>query len=59
VKAVKAALLELHEAPDGATVLERFGAQRFIETSAADYRPVAEMAQRAGIDLRSYEYVNR
>ncbi|MBI4913774.1 MAG: phosphate/phosphite/phosphonate ABC transporter substrate-binding protein [Acidobacteria bacterium] len=56
---IKAALLELHERPGGPEVLSRFGALRFIETTAADYAPVAEMAKQAGIDMSTYDYQNR
>jgi phosphonate transport system substrate-binding protein len=59
VAQLKAALLGLHEDREGAKVLAEFGAQRFIPASAGDYRPVHELATQAGIDLSTYEYVNR
>lgn len=56
---LKQALLELEKDPDGAAVLGQFGALRFIETTADDYRPVSEMAREAGIDLKKYDYRNQ
>lgn len=52
-------LLELDSSPQGKSVLEKLGALKFIETSAEDYQPVFEMANKAGIDLRRYDYVNQ
>ena len=40
-------------------MLAEFGALRFIETTAEDYRPVSEMARAAGIDLKKYVYRNQ
>ncbi len=57
--ALKRALLDLSGDPDGSAVLAQFGALRFIETTAEDYRPVLEMARKAGIDLRNYDYRNQ
>jgi len=51
-------LLELHQSPEGAAALAALGAKRFVETTAADYRPVLEMAAQAGIDLKTYRYRN-
>lgn len=56
--ALKNALLSLHNEPEGKAVLEKFGALRFIETTAKDYQPVLDMAKKAGIDLRQYKYRN-
>jgi phosphonate transport system substrate-binding protein len=57
--ALKQALLELAKDPAGGAVLTEFGALRFIETTAEDYRPVIEMAHEAGIDLKRYDYMNQ
>jgi phosphonate transport system substrate-binding protein len=57
--ALKAALLSLEKDPVGDVVLTEFGALRFIETTAEDYRPVGEMAREAGLDLKRYEYRNQ
>jgi len=56
---LRQALLDLHQDPQGAMVLQRLGALRFIETTAADYLPVGALAREAGIDLRRYDYQNR
>jgi hypothetical protein len=48
----------MHNDPDGQVVLKQFGALRFIETSAKDYEPVHELAQKAGIDLKNYKWRN-
>jgi ABC-type phosphate/phosphonate transport system substrate-binding protein len=57
-KKLKGALLSMHDDPQGKDILKSFGALRFIETTAGDYRPVSELAARAGIDLRRYQYRN-
>ncbi len=57
-EALRRALLDLAGDPTGDAVLVRFGALRFVETSAEDYRPVTELARRAGIDPKRYEYRN-
>ncbi len=55
---LKSVLLGLHNDPQGKTVLSQFGAVKFIETTAADYQPVFDMAKKAGIDINTYEYRN-
>jgi phosphonate transport system substrate-binding protein len=57
-EALRRALLDLEADPGGAQVLRQFGAQRFIETTVRDYAPVSEMARKAGIDLKRYQYRN-
>ncbi len=52
-------LLTMHQNTEGAAVLDRFGALRFIPTSKADYRVVMDIARQAGIDLARYQYKNR
>ena len=56
---LKNALLNLHNEPEGKAVLEKFGALSFIETTAKDYQPVIDMANKAGIDMRQYKYRNQ
>jgi phosphonate transport system substrate-binding protein len=56
---LRRALLELDRDPEGTRVLAQFGALRFIETTAADYQPVFELAAKAGIDLKRYQYRNQ
>jgi phosphonate transport system substrate-binding protein len=56
---LREALLSLHEEPEGAAVLKQFGALRFIRTTAEDYQPVLDMAKKAGIDMKRYDYRNK
>ncbi len=56
---IKQTLLDMHEYPEGKEVLRNFGVKRFIETNKDDYTPVFDLAGRAGIDLKKYEYVNK
>jgi phosphonate transport system substrate-binding protein len=58
-EALRRALLDLANDPAGASVLAQFGAIKFIETTAADYAPVFEMARKAGIDMKKYVYRNQ
>ncbi len=57
-KKLKDALLALETDPEGKDVLEKFGAQRFIETTVADYKPVFDLANKADIDIKAYQYRN-
>lgn len=56
---LKSVLLGLHSDPGGKIVLQQFGALKFIETTARDYQPVFEMAQKIGIDISTYNYRNK
>lgn len=58
-KKLKAVLLCLHEEPEGRQVLKQFGAIKFIETTTKDYKPVFEMAAKAGIDIKTYDNSNK
>lgn len=53
-----AALLGMHEDPDGRARLEKFGALRFIATRDEDYRVVYQHAAEAKLDLATYDYLN-
>ncbi len=55
---LKDALLNLADEPEGQKVLERFGAIKFIETTARDYQPVFDLARKAGISIVHYRYRN-
>lgn len=55
---LKSALLRLHETPQGQKVLQSLHFTRFIETKAADYQPVFDVAKKARIDLKNYHYLN-
>lgn len=58
-KTLKDALLGIHTDPEGQAVLKQFGALKFIETTAADYEPVNQLAVKAGIDLKKYNWKNK
>jgi phosphonate transport system substrate-binding protein len=53
---LKNLLLTLHETTEGQKVLKNFGALKFIETTDDDYKPLYNMIQKLGIDLREYSY---
>ena len=55
---LKQALLNLGQDPADEAVLAKFRALRFIETTTEDYRPVFDLAQEAGIDIKKYNYRN-
>jgi len=55
---LKEALLTMHDDPAGKTVLNNFGAQRFIPTTDADFAPVLRYAKEIHLDLSSYDYTN-
>ncbi len=57
-KKLKDALLNIHNDPEGQAVLKKFGALKFIDTTAKDYEPVHELAIKAGIDLKKYKWKN-
>jgi phosphonate transport system substrate-binding protein len=50
------ALIAMHADPEGAKVLEAFGARRFIETTDADYMPVMTYTRELGIDLADFRF---
>lgn len=54
--AVEKSLLEMHDDPEGHSVLREFGALRFIETRLDDYARVYEYAATVGLDLATYDY---
>ena len=56
---LKSALLNMHSDPEGKKVLKEFGVKQFIETGNDDYSPVFDLAERAGINLKHYEYLNK
>ncbi len=55
---LKNALLNIDKDPEGKVVLEKFGAIRFIETTVVDYKPVFDLADKAGINIKKYDYKN-
>lgn len=56
---LKKILLTMHETPDGIKALNEFGAVRFLETTLKDYQPIFDYAQHIGLDLKSYQYINK
>ena len=55
---LKKTLLTIDTDPEGKVVLQKLGAIKFIETTVADYAPVFDLAKKAGIDIRTYDYNN-
>ncbi len=58
-KKLKAALIDMSDDPEGKDVLNKFGIIKFIETTEADYSPIFNLADKAGIDLKKYGYKNK
>ncbi|PLX42657.1 MAG: hypothetical protein C0608_02130 [Deltaproteobacteria bacterium] len=56
---LKEILIGMNDSPEGLKVLESFKAKKFIETTKDDYVPVFEMADKAGIELSTYDYFNK
>lgn len=57
---IKEAFLNMHNDPEGQTVLKDFGAEKFIQTTLDDYRTVLETLKEAGIsDIEVYDYYNQ
>jgi phosphonate transport system substrate-binding protein len=52
------ALLNMEGDPEAAEALETLGAKRFIETDEADYASVFEYAEKIGLDLEKYDYMD-
>jgi phosphonate transport system substrate-binding protein len=55
---MKETLVNMHLDPDGKKVLERFGAQRFIETRDGEYDIIVKYAEAIHLDLSTYDYRN-
>lgn len=55
-QSLKAALLTMHQDPQGAEVLKKLGALRFVEAHRDDFKVVAELAEKAGIEIKEYSY---
>jgi phosphonate transport system substrate-binding protein len=52
-------LIGMDQDAEGKEVLKKFEAIKFIPTSREDYTIVIEYARKAGIDLKTYEYINK
>jgi len=57
-QALRDVLLGMEADGEGQKALNRFGAIRFIATTADDYAPVFEVAEAAGIERAEYQYRN-
>jgi len=55
---LKNALLQMDQDAEGRKVLHGFGASRFLSTTADDYAPVFDYADKIGLDLATYDYIN-
>lgn len=51
-------LLNMQNDAEGRSVLETFGARKFIATSDADYQPVYRYEREIGLNLATYDYRN-
>ena len=56
---LKKTLLGMHLDTEGKKILQRFGARKFIETTTDDYINVFDYARKAGLDLTTYDYLNK
>ena len=57
--ALKRILLDMDKDTEGIEALQRFGARGFIETRTRDYEYLYRLAERVGIDFKTYHYKNR
>jgi phosphonate transport system substrate-binding protein len=57
-KKLKEALLNIDRDPEGREVLRKFGGIKFIKTTVGDYKPVFDIARKAGINIKKYVYRN-
>ncbi len=56
---VRDLLLNLDNTVKGRAILQKMDALRFEATRTADYGPVFDLAATAGIDIKSYSYINK
>ncbi len=57
-KNLKDTLLNMHNDDEGAEILSKFGARRFIETTNDDYDGVYQFVEEIGLKLSTYHYWN-
>lgn len=55
-KRIKDALLNMDKDREGAEVLRRFGAIKFIAADKKDFTEFFDIVRKAGIDIRNYKY---
>ena len=53
---IREALLGMDKDAEGLEVLKRLETQKFIEANKSDFRPFFEIAQKAGINVKTYKY---
>ena len=58
-KRLKDVLLGMDKDAEGRDVLKKFEAIRFISTAKEDYKPVFDIAKSAGINIKTYRYINK
>ena len=58
-QSLKSTLLNLHHSTRGREVLDALRMEQFVETSVEDYQPVLDYADSIGLDLKTYNYMNR
>ncbi len=58
-KKLREVLIGMDKNDEGKEILKKFEAIQFIPTTREDYGTVFEFAKKAGIDLKTYDYVNK
>lgn len=58
-KQLRDVLVGMDKEKEGREVLKKFEALKFLPTTKDDYNPVFDIAARAGIDIKTYEYINK
>ncbi|TAN41874.1 MAG: phosphate/phosphite/phosphonate ABC transporter substrate-binding protein [Nitrospirae bacterium] len=58
-KKLRDALINMANDAEGVEALKKFEALKFIPTSNEDYKAVFDIANKAGIDIATYKYVNK
>lgn len=53
---IKDILLNMHNDQNGREVLKKLETIKFVSASMADFKPIRELIEKAGIDLKSYKY---
>jgi phosphonate transport system substrate-binding protein len=57
-KKLRHTLVEMDKDPEGIEILKVFGAIKFVAATESEYESVFEIAHKAGIDLKNYNYNN-
>ncbi|RJQ40959.1 MAG: phosphate/phosphite/phosphonate ABC transporter substrate-binding protein [Nitrospiraceae bacterium] len=58
-KRLKDVLLGMDKDAEGKETLKKFEAIKFVPTTKEDYRPVFDIVKSAGIDIKTYRYINK